>query len=77
MSTSVDNEIKERLKSDDELSEVIAPLLIQQKYLHGKDYVETKNILDSFYKTPGEDRITSDNVLKTVSLKVLKTNYSV
>ena len=65
MSTSVDIEIKERLKSDDELSDVLAPLLIQQKYLHGKEYVETKNILDSFYKTPGEDRITSDNVLKT------------
>lgn len=64
MGTSVDNEIKERLKSDDELSEILAPLLIQQKYLSGKEYVETKNILDSFYKTPGEDRITSDNVLK-------------
>lgn len=65
MNTSVDKEIKDRLKSDDEISEILAPLLIQQKYLHGKEYVETKNILDSFYKTPGEDRITSDNVLKT------------
>ncbi|MDO5836597.1 MAG: DUF499 domain-containing protein [Methanobacterium sp.] len=72
MSTSIDNEIKERLKSDDEISEVLAPLLIQQKYLRGKDYVVTKNILDSFYKTPGEDRITSDNVLKTSIIEGVK-----
>jgi len=72
MSSSIDNEIKERLKSDDEISEVLAPLLIQQKYLLGKDYVETKNILDSFYKTPGEDRITSDNVLKTSIIEGVK-----
>jgi len=72
MSISVDNEIKERLKSDDELSDILAPLLIQQKYLSGKHYVETKNILDSFYKTPGEDRITSDNVLKTSIIEGVK-----
>ena len=72
MSTSVDNEIKERLKSDDEISDVLVPLLIQQKYLRGKDYVETKNILDSFYKTPGEDRIMSDNVLKTSVIEGVK-----
>lgn len=72
MSTSVDIEIKDRLKSDDEISEALAPLLIQQKYLHGKEYVETKNILDSFYKTPGEDRITSDNVLKNSIIEGVK-----
>ncbi|CEL24789.1 ATP-binding protein [Methanobacterium formicicum] len=72
MSTSVDNEIKERLKIDDELSDILAPLLIQKKYLSGKNYVETKNILDSFYKTPGEDRITSDNVLKTSIIEGVK-----
>ena len=64
MDTPIDYEIKDHLKSEDEITEKLAPIVLREKYLKGKKYVETKNILDSFYKTPGADRITSDNVLK-------------
>ncbi|MDP3622689.1 MAG: DUF499 domain-containing protein [Methanobacteriaceae archaeon] len=64
MDTPIDYEILDRLKNEDEVSDKLSPLLLREKYLKGKDFVETKNILDSFFKTPGEVRISSDNVLK-------------
>lgn len=72
MDTPIDYEILERLRNEDELSDKISPLLIKEKYLKEKDYVETKNILDSFFKTPGEVRITSDNVLKDAIIEGVK-----
>ena len=36
---------------------------MKEKYLKIKDYVQTKNILDSFYKIPGELRIKNKEVL--------------
>ncbi|MFN4228047.1 MAG: ATP-binding protein [Candidatus Ratteibacteria bacterium] len=60
----LDREVYERLRSEGELLEKIASLILKEKYLQGKDYVETKNISETFYKTPGEIRILSDDVLK-------------
>jgi len=60
---TIDREIYDRLRGD-EILEKLSPLSLRERYLKGKDYVETKNILESFYKTPGEIRITSDEVLK-------------
>jgi hypothetical protein len=71
--TTIDREIYERLRSEGQILEKLAPLSLREKYLSARaqaglkdrDYVETKNILESFFKTPGEIRIVSDEVLKT------------
>jgi len=62
--TTIDREIYERLKSEGQILEKLAPLSLKEKYLKDRDYVETKNILESFFKTPGEFRIVSDEVLR-------------
>lgn len=60
----LDVEVYDRLKNEGEILEKIAPLILKERYLKNKEYVETKNILESFYKAPGELRIKSDDVLK-------------
>lgn len=72
MDTPLDYDIKDRLKGEDEITEKLAPIVLREKYLRDKKYVETKNILDSFYKTPGADRITSENVLKDAIISGVK-----
>jgi len=62
--TIIDKEIYERLRSEGEILEKLAPLSLKEKYLKDRDWVETKNILESFFRTPGEIRIISDEVLK-------------
>jgi hypothetical protein len=57
------DEIYIRLKEEGKILEKISPHLLKEKYLKIKDYVQTKNILDSFYKIPGELRIKSKEVL--------------
>ncbi|MFN3871106.1 MAG: AAA family ATPase, partial [Aquificaceae bacterium] len=61
---SIDKEIFEKLKSEEELLERLSPQSIEMKYLRNRDYVDIKNLLDSFYTTPGETRILRDDVLK-------------
>jgi hypothetical protein len=61
---TIDKEVYERLKGDGEILEKLSPLSLKEKFLKDRDYVETKNILESFYKTSGEIRIISDEVLK-------------
>ena len=61
---TIDKEIYERLKNEGEILERLAPLSLKEKYLKDRDYVETKNILESLFKTPGEIRVVSDEVLK-------------
>lgn len=61
---SIDKEIYDRLRSEGEVLENLAPLILKERYLKDRDYVEIKNILGSFFKTPGEIRIISDEVLK-------------
>ncbi len=63
--TTIDREIYERLKSEGQILEKLAALSLREKYLKDRDYVETKNILESFFKTPGEFRIVPDEVLRT------------
>jgi len=62
--TTIDREIYERLRSEGQILEKLAPLSLREKYLKDRDYVETKNILESFFKTPGVFRIVSDEVLR-------------
>jgi len=59
-----DREVYDRLRGEEEIATKLSPLKIREKYLKGTDYVETKNLLDSFLNTPGETRIASVEVLR-------------
>ena len=61
---SIDKRVYEILKSEDKIMERLSPLIIQKRYLKELDYVKTKNIYDTFFSTPGEIRIISDEILK-------------
>ncbi len=61
---TIDKEIYERLRNEGEILERLSPLSLREKYLISNNYVQTKNILESFFKTPGEIRIISDDILK-------------
>jgi len=57
--TFIDKEIYNRLRSEGEILERVSPALIKEKYLKEKEYVSTKNLLETFWKTPGEIRLIS------------------
>lgn len=57
-------EVFEKLWSEGIIIETIAPLVLKEKYLKGKNYVETKNIYENSLKTLGEDRILNKEVLE-------------
>jgi len=59
---SLNEEVYERLRNEGEILEKLSPLSIREKYLKDKDYASTKNVLESFYKTPGEIRIKEEEV---------------
>lgn len=61
---TINKEIYNTLRDEGEILEKIAPLSLKEKYLKDRDYVETKNIFESLFKTPGEIRIISEQVLK-------------
>lgn len=61
---SINEEVFEKLKSEEELSNKLGARLIEMRYLKDKGYAEIKGILEAFYTTPGEIRIVKDDVLK-------------
>lgn len=61
---SLDKEVFEKLSGEGKIANNIDPRFLEEKYLKGKDYVNVKNLLNSFYNTPGELRIASDKVFK-------------
>ena len=61
---SIVGEIYDKLRDENEILESMVPILIKEKYLSNKDYVNTKNLLDAFYRTPGEPRIKDKHVLQ-------------
>jgi len=62
--TFIDKEIYNRLRSEGEILERISPAVIKEKYLKEKEYVSTKNLLETFWKTPGEIRLISEEGFK-------------
>ncbi len=52
----VHEEVYERLRSGGEILERIAPLVLKEKYLSGKDHVYTEQLYQASLKTPGEKR---------------------
>jgi hypothetical protein len=49
-------EVYDKLRSDGEILEKIAPLVLREKYLIGREYVSTEQLYHSSLKTPGETR---------------------
>lgn len=60
----IDQEVYEKLRSDGEILEKIAPLVIREKYLSGKDYLSTEQLYQASFKTPGEARILNKEVFE-------------
>ena len=56
-------EIFAKLRSDGEILESIAPLVLREKYLANKDYVLTEQLYQSLFRTPGETRPANKGVL--------------
>ncbi len=61
---SLHEEIYAKLRSDGEILETIAPLVLREKYLVGKDYVLTEQLYQSLFRTPGETRPATKAVLE-------------
>jgi hypothetical protein len=61
---AIDQEIYSKLRSEGEILEKIAPLVVREKYLAGKEYVSTANIYTSSLTTAGEPRLLDKSVLE-------------
>ena len=64
LNKSLDEELFEQLRLDGEILEKIAPIVLKEKYLVGKDYVFTDQLFQSTLKTPGEARPANRTVLE-------------
>jgi hypothetical protein len=64
-SENITAEVYELLRSEERLLERMSPQFIKDKYLMEKDYLETKALLDNFYRTPGEFMLTSQDALRS------------
>jgi len=60
----LDQEIYEKLRSDGEILEKIAPLVIKERYFVNRDYISTEQLYQSFLTTPGETRVISREVVE-------------
>jgi hypothetical protein len=62
--TFIDKEIYLRLRSEGEILEKISAAVIKEKYLKEREYISTKNLLEIFWKMPGEIRLISEEGFK-------------
>ncbi len=69
------NEVFERLKADGDIVEKLAPRLILEKYLGSKDYLELRQLYKSLLSTPGEPRITKNNLIKSLQKGVQEGHF--
>nr|MBC8384565.1 ATP-binding protein [Candidatus Cloacimonadota bacterium] len=59
----INDEIYDKLISNNEIVKAVAPIYIFNKYLTSQDYVNIEKIYDATLKTPGELRLQSKDVL--------------
>lgn len=59
----MDQDVYDKLRSEEEILEKIAALVIKERYLKDKDYVKIQQLHDSMLKTPGEGRAVSKAVV--------------
>ncbi len=60
----LDQEVYEKLRSEGEILDKIAPLVVREKYLQDKAYLATEQLYQAFLRTPGESRFTSRAVVE-------------
>jgi hypothetical protein len=58
----LDRQVYEKLRSEGEILEKIAPLVIKEKYLKDRDYVSTEKLYKSAFTTPGEPRVLNKDI---------------
>ncbi len=63
-SKSLDDEVYETLRTNNEILERIAPLTLKAKYLAEREYAQTELIYQSSLKTPGEARPINRSVFE-------------
>lgn len=61
-SRPLDDEVYDKLRTQGEILESIAPLVIKERYLQGRDYVSTEQLYQAGLRTPGESRAISQDV---------------
>ncbi|MCX8124816.1 MAG: AAA family ATPase, partial [Spirochaetes bacterium] len=61
---SLDEEIYEKLKQNNDIIEKLAPLVIKEKYLGKNEYIVTEQIANACYRTPGEPRLQGKIILQ-------------
>lgn len=57
----LDEEVYDILRGMGEILEKVSPMVIKEKYLADRDYVEIRKIYDAFLRTPGELRVASED----------------
>ncbi len=62
---SVDYDVYDKLRSEEEILEGIAPVVIKARYFGDKEYVKIQQIYDSMLKTPGESRVISSSKIES------------
>lgn len=62
-SQKIDDEVYNKLRSNGDILEKIVPIVIREKFLKGKDYVEIEPIYISSLTTQGESRYSSQEIL--------------
>ncbi|WP_010477366.1 ATP-binding protein [Thermococcus zilligii] len=60
---TIEELVYEKLREEGKLIEKMAPVIIEMKYLDGKEYVQTKALYESFLKTPGMPLLKGKSVL--------------
>ncbi|MDI6716325.1 MAG: DUF499 domain-containing protein [Actinomycetota bacterium] len=55
----IDDEVYDKLRLGGEILEIIAPLVVKEKYLKDRDFVLTKQLYAAGLNTPGEIRVAS------------------
>ena len=63
-SNRIDQEVYEKLRAEGEILEALAPLVIKEKYLVGREFIKTEQLLSSGLTTPGEPRPVGRGVLE-------------
>ncbi|MEJ5310778.1 MAG: DUF499 domain-containing protein [Anaerolineae bacterium] len=61
----LEERVYDRLRSEGRLVEKLAPLVIKQRYLAARDYVETQQLAESGSRTPGEILVVGRQVWET------------
>ncbi|HEC56833.1 MAG TPA: ATP-binding protein [Candidatus Syntrophoarchaeum butanivorans] len=63
---TLSKEVLDRLKVESEIVEKLSPILITERYLGSKDYLEIKQLYKSLLTTPGEPRIPRQNFIRSL-----------